>query len=106
MSALAALATPLIGRPWAILLIAVLLGILDRIDRRPDGGRDAGSPRAKPSLRFTAMLWSCLAVWELIVQLLTPEADIRVDWLLVWPLLVLITVLSLTTAALSAIRHR
>ena len=105
MNALAALAQPFLGRPWAILLIAVLLGILDRVDRHRTQGR-SGSGRARPSLRLASVLWASLAVWELLVQMLTPEADIRVDWLLAWPLLLLITVLSLTTAALSAIRHR
>ncbi len=106
MNALAALAQPFLGRPWAILLVAVVLMLLDRVDRRPGGQWGGGSPRAKPRLRFIAVLWACLAVWELFVQLLTPEANIRVDWLLIWPPLLLLTLLSLTTAGLSAFRHR
>jgi hypothetical protein len=106
MNALAALAQPFLGRPWAILLVAVVLILLDRIDRRPGVRGRSGSALAKPPLRLAALLWACLAVWELLVQLLTPEANIRVDWLLAWPALLFITLLSLTTAGLSAIRHR
>jgi hypothetical protein len=106
MNALAALATPFLGRPWAILLAAGLLLMLDRIDRRAGGNQGAGSARAQPPLQIAALLWGCLAVWELLVQRFSPEANIRVDWLVLWPPLVLITVLSLTTAGLSAFRHR
>jgi hypothetical protein len=105
MNALAALATPFLGRPWAILLVAVVLRILDRLDRHR-GREVSGRGRARPPLGFASLLWACLAVWELVVQLLSPGADIRVDWLLAWPPLLLITVLSLTTAGLSAFRHR
>jgi hypothetical protein len=34
-----------------------------------------------------ALLWAAYAAWEALVLMKTPEADIRVDLLLIWPLL-------------------
>jgi len=38
-----------------------------------------------------AVLWLAYAVWEWLVLVRTPEANIRVDLLLVWPVIALVT---------------
>jgi hypothetical protein len=53
-----------------------------------------------PGVRANPLLWPaayCLvfAGWEWLVMTRTPEANIRVDLLLVWPLLLVLTVWSL-----------
>jgi hypothetical protein len=43
----------------------------------------------KHLLLVPAMAWLCYAGWEWIVLVQTPEADIRVDLLLIWPLVLM-----------------
>lgn len=38
-----------------------------------------------------AILWLAYAAWEAWVQAVTPDANIRVDLLLIWPLIALVT---------------
>ncbi|MEB3323008.1 MAG: hypothetical protein VKI81_09320 [Synechococcaceae cyanobacterium] len=89
------MASAFVHRPAAILAVALGLFLLDRLDR----GRAAG-PRARPALRWPALLWALFALWEALVMGLTPEADIRVDLLLIWPPLAVVSGLSLVTALL------
>lgn len=44
---------------------------------------------------ITALAWLGYAVWEWIVLIQTPEANIRVDLLLIWPLLAILTLWAL-----------
>jgi hypothetical protein len=46
-----------------------------------------------------AVLWLAYAAWEWLVLTQTPEADIRVDLLLIWPLITLVTLWALWRAA-------
>jgi|GEM_PF-1508007 len=46
-------------------------------------------------LLLAAVLWIGYALWEAGVQWFTPEADIRVDLLVIYPLLAIVTVLAL-----------
>jgi len=39
--------------------------------------------------------WGFYAAWELLVQVKTPEANIRVDLLVMWPVLGILTLFSL-----------
>ena len=43
------------------------------------------------SLLVISIGWGVYAVWEWLVITQTPEANIRVDLLLIWPLLALLT---------------
>lgn len=43
--------------------------------------------RTLPRAWVPALLWAAYAAWEALVLMKTPEADIRVDLLLIWPLL-------------------
>jgi ABC-type proline/glycine betaine transport system permease subunit len=77
------LASLFVGKPLNILALAVLFlaGYLALrftalgIARRPD------------SLLIAATAWGLYAAWEWLVQIKTPEANIRVDLLVIWPVL-------------------
>ncbi|MBF6022489.1 hypothetical protein [Lysobacter niastensis] len=58
--------------------------------------------RYRGTVLFTAALfWLGYAIWEIIVQWRTPEADVRVDLVVIYPALLLIT-----TFAMLALRRR
>lgn len=46
---------------------------------------------ARPLL-ILFVIWGIYALWEWIVQMQTPEANIRVDLLIIWPILAILTV--------------
>lgn len=84
----------LVGHPLAILAVAGLFfaAFLALRFRWPGWSRH---PRA---LLVGAIAWGIYALWEAVVQLLTPEANIRVDLLLIWPLLAILSLWSLLRA--------
>jgi hypothetical protein len=45
-----------------------------------------------------AVLWLAYAVWEWLVLMKTPGADIRIDLLLIWPAIGLVTLWALARA--------
>ena len=83
-----------VHRPAAILLISLLLLGCDQLDLRWHRGRR----RAIPALWLTSMAWLLFAGWEWLVMLVSPEANIRVDLLLIWPILLGLTAVSLVTS--------
>jgi hypothetical protein len=57
--------------------------------------------RAAPGanvLWVPALLWLAYAAWEWLVLVKTPEANIRVDLLLIWPVLGIVTLWALLRA--------
>jgi len=46
-----------------------------------------------------SVLWLAYAAWEWLVVTKTPEADIRVDLMLIWPLIAIVTLWALLRAA-------
>ncbi|WP_254967883.1 hypothetical protein [Cyanobium sp. CH-040] len=46
-----------------------------------------GLPGSRRALTTNSLAWITFAVWEALVQAVTPEANIRVDLLLITPLL-------------------
>lgn len=42
-----------------------------------------------------SLAWGLYAAWEWLVQVRTPEANIRVDLLLIWPILLILSAWSL-----------
>jgi len=50
-------------------------------------------------LLVPALLWLAYAAWEWLVLLKSPEADIRVDLLLIWPVIGLATLWAFVRAA-------
>ena len=50
-------------------------------------------------LWLPALLWLAYAAWEWLVLVKSPEANIRVDLLLIWPAIGLVTLWALVRAA-------
>ena len=46
-------------------------------------------------LLVTAIIWMLYAGWEWLIQTNSPEANIRVDLLAIWPLLIILSVWTL-----------
>ena len=85
-----------VQQPLHILLMALVHVVLWAAVR---GGR-MPVIRHPDVLFLPAMAWLAYAAWEWLVLLKTPEANIRVDLLMIWPLLMLTTI----WAAVSAFR--
>lgn len=66
----------LIGRPLLILAIAALWCLAA-----------AALPRSRTALAANAVAWLAFAIWEGLILAFTPEANIRVDLLVIGPLL-------------------
>lgn len=80
-----------VGKPLHITIVAVafLFGhLMLRFSRK-------GAAHQTKALLAPAVCWGLYAAWELVVQIRTPEANIRVDLMLIWPFLLIVTVLSL-----------
>jgi len=78
-----ALSSLFVGRPLNILAVAALFLAGHLILRLV-----VAAPRRYPrALLVAAAAWALYAAWEWLVQVRTPEADIRADLLLIWPLL-------------------
>jgi len=73
---MAATLSLLIGQPLLILLVALLWGLAA-----------LAMPRSRRPLVANTFSWLAFACWEFLVQAITPEANIRVDLLLIGPLL-------------------
>lgn len=81
------LASFFVGQPLHILIIALIFGVGFLVTRFTD----LGSERHPLALLVVVVAWAVYAAWEWLVITRTPEADIRVDLLLVWPLVFLVT---------------
>ena len=77
----------LVGQPLHILLIAAGHAALWAIART---SRLRGAPRAN-ALWIPALAWLAYAGWEWLVLARSPDANIRVDLLLIWPAVALAT---------------
>lgn len=91
------LASWFVGEPLHILAVAfVFLGshLVLRLTSL-GAGRDTGP------MRIAFGGWALYAAWEWLVQARTPEANIRVDLMLIWPLLAALSAWSL----FRALRH-
>lgn len=82
------LAALFVSKPLNILGIAAILLILYIVLQFST--RRKGKP-SKPIL-FAASAWVLYAAWEWYVIVKSPEADIRVDLLLIWPILGLLMI--------------
>ena len=72
-----------VGRPLHILVVAALLAGA-HLALQAEGRRSR-------ALLVAAGAWALYAAWEWLVQVRTPEANIRVDLMLIWPILVIVT---------------
>ena len=79
------------GQPPRIAAVAVVFlaaYLATRFIRRGENRRSLWLLRA-------AFAWSAYALWEALVLVATPEANIRVDLLLIWPVLALVSLWAL-----------
>lgn len=86
----------LVEYPWLALLPAILFGV-------------AGHRLRRTSARIAAVAWVLYAVYELAMRLklICPgECDIRVDLLLIYPVLLALTIVAVLDCALAARRAR
>ena len=79
------LASFLVAKPLNILLVAVVFLSAYLALRVLGIGRN---PRW---LLIASAAWGLYSAWEWLVQVKTPEADIRVDLLVMWPMLALLS---------------
>ncbi|MCG6923780.1 MAG: hypothetical protein LJF30_00425 [Acidobacteria bacterium] len=82
------LASLFVQKPLSILLVALvfLVGFLALQFTGLGAGRH---PRA---LLVPAAAWGLYAAWEWLVTVRSPEANIRVDLLVLWPVLALLSI--------------
>jgi hypothetical protein len=88
------LASLLVGKPPNILAIAVVFFAAYLVLRFVANGI-ARHPRW---LLGVSILWGLYAAWEWLVQIKSPEANIRVDILVIWPVMAILTVFALFRA--------
>ena len=50
------------------------------------------------AIRVPALAWLAYAAWEWLVLIETPEANIRVDLMVIWPLLLILTIWAMVRA--------
>jgi hypothetical protein len=88
------LASVFVGRPLNILAVALVFlagHLLLRLTA-------LGAGRHPRPLLFVAVAWALYAAWEWLVKVRTPEANIRVDLLLIWPVLLIASLVALVKA--------
>jgi hypothetical protein len=93
------LASLFVGKPLNILAVAVVFfaGYLALQFAAP---RIARRPR---QLLIASVAWGVYAAWEWLVQAKTPEANIRVDLLVMWPVLAIVSAWALFRALRSVV---
>ena len=86
------LASLFVAKPLNILAVAIvfLAGYLAL--------RSTAEARHHRALLIAAIAWGFYAAWELLVKIKTPEANIRVDLLVIWPVLAILSVWGLFRA--------
>lgn len=84
-----------VQQPLHILGVAAVLGILWAVNK----------PHAR-SMLMAALAWLGYALWEWVVLVQSPEANIRVDLLLLWPILAILTIWALIKLGLTWVTQR
>jgi hypothetical protein len=77
-----------VGKPLNILIVAAIFLLMYLIVRFVV---HSASLHSNPFL-VIAITWGVYALWEWLVITQTPEANIRVDLLVIWPILAVLTV--------------
>ena len=88
------LASLFVGQPHNILAVAAAF-LAAYLTLRFAAPRLARHPRP---LLIAALAWGLYAAWEWLIQIKTPEADIRVDLLVLWPALAILSAWALFRA--------
>ncbi len=81
------LASAFVGKPLNILIVAVVFILLYLIIKLLVKSDSLHST----AFAVIATLWGVYAAWEWLVITQTPEANIRIDLLVIWPLLTILT---------------
>jgi hypothetical protein len=76
------LAGLLVAKPFNILIAALVFIVLASITRK----KISSSGKSVRPLWIASAAWALYAAWEWLVLIKTPEADMRVDLLLIWPI--------------------
>jgi hypothetical protein len=76
-----------VGRPLHILAVAAVF-LAGHLVLRLTA---LGAGRHPRLLLVAAIAWALYAAWEWLVHVRTPEANIRVDLLVIWPVLALLS---------------
>ena len=82
------LASLFVGKPLNILALAVLF-LAGYFALQFTALGLARHPR---SLLIASTAWGLYAAWEWLVQIKTPEANIRFDLMLIWPIVLIISI--------------
>jgi hypothetical protein len=85
------LASLFVGKPQNILTVAVVF-LAGYLALR---STTFGTARPSRPLLIATTAWGLYAAWEWLVQIKTPEANIRVDLLLIFPVLAILSVWAL-----------
>ncbi len=80
------LASLFVGKPQNILIVAAILFLVYLIVKF---AVNSASLQSYPFL-VISIAWGIYAAWEWLVITQTPEANIRVDLLLIWPFLAIL----------------
>jgi hypothetical protein len=88
------LASLFVGKPLNILALAVLFfaGYLALRFTAP------GISRHPRSMLIASAAWGLYAAWEWLGQIKTPQANIRVDLMVIWPVLAILSAWALFRA--------
>jgi len=76
-----------VAKPLNILVVTVLFVAAYLVMRVTE----LGAKRNPRSLLIASCAWGLYAAWELLVLIKTPDANIRVDLLVIWPVLVILS---------------
>jgi hypothetical protein len=82
------LASFFVAKPFNILAVALLFMALYGFLRFTA----FGDGKITAPILVAGVAWALYAAWEWLVQVKTPEADIRVDLMLIWPVAALISI--------------
>jgi hypothetical protein len=88
------LASLFVGKPQNILVVAILFLTGYLVLRFAV----LGIARNTRPLIISSIAWALYSAWELLVQTKTPEANIRVDLLVIWPVLAILSAWALFRA--------
>jgi hypothetical protein len=81
------LASLFVGKPLNILAVAAFFFAAHVVLR----STTLGGGRHHKQILVAASAWGLYAAWEWVVQIRTPEANIRVDLLVIWPVMAILS---------------
>ncbi|GEM_PF-899378 len=95
------LALLFIGKPQNILIVSVFFMVLNLVFQFMENK----SKHHYGALLIVSLSWATYAAWEWTIKIKTPEANIRVDLLIIWPILAIILAWALYRTISLFIKH-